>query len=59
MVVGARVFATTAPGLLPRPATGCGETIVTAFDPRTREYTGFGAGCWLPLGSVMGPVCAC
>ena len=39
--VGARVrvLAATAPGLLPRFATGCGETIVMAFDPRTREYT--------------------
>ena len=39
--VGARVrvLAATAPGILPRLATGCGEAIVTAFDPRTREYT--------------------
>ena len=59
--VGARVrvLAATAPGLLPRLATGCGEAIVTAFDPRTREYMGFGAGCWLLLGSAMGPRCAC
>jgi hypothetical protein len=34
-----RVLAATAPGLLPRLATGCGEAIVMAFDPRTREYT--------------------
>ena len=34
-----RVLAATAPGLLPRLATSCGETKVTAFDPRTREYT--------------------
>ena len=54
-----RVLAATAPGLLPRLATSCGETKVTAFDPRTREYTGFGVGCWLPLGSAMGPRCAC
>ena len=27
---------------------------MTAFDPRTSEYTGFGAGCWLLLGSAMG-----
>ena len=54
-----RVLAATAPGLLPRLATSCGETKVTAFDPRTREYTGFGAGCWLLLGSAMGPRCAC
>jgi hypothetical protein len=53
-----RVLAATAPGLLPRLATSCGETKVTAFDPRTREYTGFGAGCWLLLGSAMGPRCA-
>ena len=34
--VGARVrvLAATAPGLLPRLATGCGEGIVTAFGPR-------------------------
>ena len=59
--VGARVrvLAAMAPGLLPRLATSCGETKVTAFDPRTREYTGFGAGCWLLLGSAMGPRCAC
>ena len=38
--VGARVrvLAATAPGILPRLATGCGEAIVTAIDPRTREY---------------------
>ena len=54
-----RVLAATAPGLLPRLATSCGETKVTAFDPRTREYTGFGAGCWLLLGGAMGPSCAC
>ena len=48
-----------APGLLPRLATGCSKAIVTAFDPRTREYTGFGADCWLLLGSAMGPRCAC
>ena len=42
-----------------RLATSCGETKVTAFGPRTREYTGFGAGCWLLLGSAMGPRCAC
>jgi hypothetical protein len=38
--VGARVrvLAATAPGILPRLATGCSEAIVTAFDPRTREY---------------------
>ena len=29
-----RVLAATAPGLLPRLATGCGEATVTAFDPR-------------------------
>ena len=35
--VGARVraLAATASGLLPRLATGCGEAIVTAFDPRS------------------------
>ena len=54
-----RVLAATAPGLLPHLATACGEAIVTAFDPRTREYTGFGAGCWLLLGSAMGPRCVC
>ena len=48
-----------APGLLPRLATGCGEAIVAAFKPFKREYTGFGAGCWLLLGSAMGPGCAC
>jgi hypothetical protein len=39
--VGARVrvLAATAPRISPRLATGCGEAIVTAFDPRTREYT--------------------
>ena len=59
--VGARVrvLAATAPGLVPRLAKGCGEATVTAVDPRTREYTGFGAGCWLLLGSAMGPRCAC
>ena len=51
--------ASRAPGLLPRLATGCGEAIVTAFVPRTREYAGFGAGCWLLLGSAAGPRCAC
>ena len=58
--VGARVrvLAATAPGLLPRLATGCGETIVTAFDPRTREYEGFETGFWLLMGSAMGPRCA-
>ena len=40
-----RVPAATAPGLMPRLATGCGEAIVTASGPRTREYAGFGAGC--------------
>ena len=59
MVARVRVLVATAPGLLPRLATGCGETIDTAFDPRTREYAGFGAGCWLLLGSAMGPGCAC
>ena len=54
-----RVLAATAPGLLQRLATGCGETIVAAFDPRTREYMGFEAGCWLLMGSAMGPRCAC
>jgi len=34
-----RVLAATAPGIMPRHATGCGEAIVTAFEPRTREYT--------------------
>jgi hypothetical protein len=34
-----RVLAATALGILPRLATGCGEAIKTAFDPRTREYT--------------------
>ena len=60
--VGARVrvLAATAPGLWPNLATGCGEAIVTAFDPRMRdEYTGIIAGCWLLLGSAMGPSCAC
>ena len=59
--MGARVsvLAATAPGLLPHLATGCGEAIVAVFVPRTREYTGFGAGCWLLLGSAMGPGCAC
>ena len=33
----ARVLAATEPGIFPRLATGCGEAIVTAFDPRTRE----------------------
>ena len=59
VVAWVRVLAATAPGLLPRLATSCGETKVTAFDPRTREYTGFGAGWWLLLGSAMGPRCAC
>ena len=61
--MGARVHVlaatATAPGLLLHLATGCGEAIVTAFDSRTREYTGFGAGCWLLLGSAMGPRCVC
>ena len=59
--VGARVraLAATAPGLLPHLATGCGKAIVTAFGPCTREYIGFGAGCWLSLGGAMGPRCAC
>ena len=35
----ARALAAMAPGLLSRLATGYGEAIVTAFDPRTREYT--------------------
>ena len=35
-----RVLAATAPGLLPHLATGCGEAIVTAFDPHTCEYMG-------------------
>ena len=54
-----RVLAATAPGLLPRLAKSCGETKVTAFDPRTREYMGFGSGCRLLLGGAMGPRCAC
>ena len=54
-----RVLAATAPRLLPHLAKGCGEAIVTAFDPRTREYTGFGAGCSLLVRSAMGPGCAC
>ena len=54
-----RVLAATAPGLLPHLATGCGEAIVTAFDPSTCEYMDFGAGCWLLLGSAIGPWCAC
>ena len=39
--VGARVrvLAATAPWVLPRLATDFGEAIVTAFDPRTLEYT--------------------
>ena len=45
--------------MLPHLATGCGDAIVTAFGPCTREYMGFGAGCWLLLGSAMGPRCAC
>ena len=59
--VGARVrvLAATAPGLLPRLATGCGVTIVMAFDTRTRECTGSGAGCWVILGSAMESRCAC
>ena len=59
--VGARVrvLAATAPGLLPHLATGCGEAIVTAFDPCTCGYMDFGADCWLLLGSAMGPRCAC
>jgi hypothetical protein len=28
-------------------------------DPRTRECTGFGAGCWLLLGCAMGPRSTC
>ena len=37
--VGARVrvLAATAPGLMPCLATGCGEAIVTAFDPRPSQ----------------------
>ena len=54
-----RVLAATAPGLLPRLATSCGETKVTAFDPCTCEYMDFGADCSLLLGSAMGPRCAC
>ena len=42
-----------------RLATGCGETIVTAFGPRTCEYTGLEAGCWFLMGSAMGPGYAC
>ena len=33
------VLAATAPWLLPRLATDCGEAIVTAFDPRALEHT--------------------
>ena len=51
--------ASRAPGLLPRLATNCGEAIVTAFDPRTREYTGSESGCWLLLRSAKGPRCTC
>ena len=58
MGVRVRVLAATAPGLLTHLATGCGEAIVTAFDPCS-EYMDFGAGCWLLLGSAMGPRCAC
>ena len=54
-----RVLAATAPGLLPHLATGCGEATVTAFGPCTCEYMDFGAGCWLPVRSAMGPWCAC
>ena len=49
-----RVLAATAPGLLPRLATGCGEAIVTAFGPCTCEYMDFGADCWLLLGVPWG-----
>ena len=38
---------------------GSGEAIVTAFGPSTREYMGFGSGCWVLLGSAIGPRCAC
>jgi hypothetical protein len=39
VVARARVLAATALGLLLRLATGFGEAIVTAFDPRTRDNT--------------------
>ena len=52
--VRVRILAATAPGLLPHLATGCGEAILTAFDPCTCEYMDSGAGCWLLLGSAMG-----
>ena len=34
-----RVLAAAAPGISARLATGCGEAIVTVFDPSTGEYT--------------------
>ena len=49
-----RVLAATAPGLLPRLVTGCGEAIVTAFDPRTREYMGLRSGLLVALGEGHG-----
>ena len=50
--------ASRAPVLLPRLATDWGEAIMTALDPGTREYKGSGSGCWVLLGSAMGPGCA-
>ena len=54
--VGARVcvLAATAPWFLPHLATGCGEAIVTAFDPRTREYMGLRIGLLFALGECHG-----
>ena len=44
-----RVLAAAAPGLLPRLATGCGNAIVMAFDPRMREYMGLRSGLLVAL----------
>ena len=63
-----RAHALEKPDMLKEPGGGAGlmngedfsgGQCLGAFDHRTREYTGFGVGCWLPLGSAMGPGCAC
>ena len=54
-------------GVVPMAAGGMGPHAFTAssffallsFARDSRGGMGFGSGCWLPVGSAMGPRCAC